>query len=243
VVTTALVLSAGGMFGAWQAGVWKVLSGRFRPDLVIGSSAGALNGWAIAGRVAPEELIAAWLDPVTADVNRPRYFPTLLDPKPLMRTAHALFDQYRPQLPFAATLAEVPGLRPRLVRETEMTWRHLFAACSIPFAYPPVRLDGHWYVDGGLLGALPVWAAAELGAERVIAVDALPVIPSRIVRAVGGMARRLGAPRHPPEGLAVTLIRPSLTLGTLREAVYWSAANARRWIESGERDAQRSITM
>ena len=47
-VTTALVLSAGGMFGAYQAGAWKALAPELSPDLVVGTSAGSLNGWAIA---------------------------------------------------------------------------------------------------------------------------------------------------------------------------------------------------
>src|ERR1035438_5321759 len=53
----ALVLSAGGMFGAYQAGAWNVLSRRFQPDLVVGASVGALNGWAIAGGCSPAELL------------------------------------------------------------------------------------------------------------------------------------------------------------------------------------------
>ncbi|MBM3775954.1 MAG: hypothetical protein FJW37_12460 [Acidobacteria bacterium] len=56
-MAAALVLSAGGMFGAYQAGAWRALEGRFRPDLVVGASVGALNGWAIAGGCAPEELV------------------------------------------------------------------------------------------------------------------------------------------------------------------------------------------
>ena len=51
---TALVLSAGGMFRGYQAGAWKVLRSRLRPDIVIGASAGALNGWAIAGERSPK---------------------------------------------------------------------------------------------------------------------------------------------------------------------------------------------
>ncbi len=38
---TALVLSAGGMFGAYQAGAWGEISARFQPDLVVGASAGS----------------------------------------------------------------------------------------------------------------------------------------------------------------------------------------------------------
>ena len=45
----ALVLSAGGQWGAWEAGAWKVLSQTFQPDLIVGASVGAWNGWAIAG--------------------------------------------------------------------------------------------------------------------------------------------------------------------------------------------------
>ena len=46
------------MFAAYQAGVWKAVSSAFRPDIVIGASAGALNGWAIAGGCEPDELAA-----------------------------------------------------------------------------------------------------------------------------------------------------------------------------------------
>jgi len=45
---TALVLSGGGMFGAWQAGAWSALAPAFQPDVVVGASAGSLNGYAIA---------------------------------------------------------------------------------------------------------------------------------------------------------------------------------------------------
>ena len=41
---TALVLSAGGMYGAYQAGAWRVLAERFQPDLIVGASIGAVNG-------------------------------------------------------------------------------------------------------------------------------------------------------------------------------------------------------
>ena len=58
---TALVLSAGGMYGAYQAGAWKALADVFHPDLVVGASIGALTGWAIAGGCHPDELVDRWL--------------------------------------------------------------------------------------------------------------------------------------------------------------------------------------
>ncbi|MGH9659904.1 MAG: patatin-like phospholipase family protein, partial [Bryobacteraceae bacterium] len=65
---TALVLSGGGLFGAYQAGAWKALAARFPPDLVVGASAGALNAWCIAGGCTPDELIAQWLDPAAGSL-------------------------------------------------------------------------------------------------------------------------------------------------------------------------------
>ena len=56
-----LVLSAGGMYGAYQAGAWRALADIFQPDLIVGASIGAVNGWAIAGGCDADELIERWL--------------------------------------------------------------------------------------------------------------------------------------------------------------------------------------
>ena len=64
----ALVLSAGGLWAAWEIGAWKVLSKTFQPDLIVGPSAGAWNGWAIAAGCTAEELAELWLDPATARI-------------------------------------------------------------------------------------------------------------------------------------------------------------------------------
>ena len=171
-MATALVLSAGGMFAAWEAGVWKSLSHRFKPDLIVGASAGAWN---------------EWMDSATARIG--------------------LF------------VVEVPRLGARLVRDSEITWRHLAATCTTPFGLPPVRIQGRRYVYGGLLGALPLWAAQEMGATRAIAVNALTTLPFRVIR-----------------------IEPSTELGSVRDAVCWSRPNVERWIEQGQRDANRVVT-
>src|SRR5258708_39861301 len=66
----ALVLSGGGMFGAWQAGAWSVLSKSFQPDLIVGASVGSLNGYAIASGCSPQELCALWTRPGVAGFDR-----------------------------------------------------------------------------------------------------------------------------------------------------------------------------
>src|SRR5579871_3245031 len=59
----ALVLSGGGMFGAWQAGAWREVAKSFQPDLVVGASVGSLNGYAIACGATPEQLCDLWRRP------------------------------------------------------------------------------------------------------------------------------------------------------------------------------------
>src|SRR5690242_8366190 len=71
-IMTALVLSAGGMWAAWEVGAWRVVREKFQPDLIVGASAGAWNGLAIAGGATPEDLEREWMHESMADVMRVR---------------------------------------------------------------------------------------------------------------------------------------------------------------------------
>jgi NTE family protein len=239
-MSTALVLSAGGLYAAWEVGVWKALRARLDPDMVVGASAGAWNGWSIAGGATPEQLAAEWLDPLTAGLIQPGLHACgLLRPDALHAKARQLAAQFQPRMPFGLTMVEIPRLRVRLVRDREITWRHLAATCAILGGFPPVRVDGRLYVDGGLKGGLPLWAAEQMGARRAIALNVLTALPFRVLR-------RLLPPRRPSSALEVLVIEPSMPLGPLGHAVCWSRDRIRRWIELGERDGNRamsSITM
>jgi predicted acylesterase/phospholipase RssA len=242
-VKTALVLSAGGMFGAYQAGAWRELSTWFRPDLVVGTSAGALNGWLIAGGCAPEELINLWVDPSAAAFLKLRSplqrWRGLFDGPAFCASIQALYARHRPQIPIGVVLTEVPQLVPRLFQNDEITWQHLAAACSIPLALPPQRIGSRWYVDGGLLGALPLWPAPQMGAARAIAVNALPFLPLRGLRAGVAALRRI-SPSLPAVGsLDVVTIVPEGGLGTASDAIRWNRDNSLRMIERGAADARR----
>jgi NTE family protein len=185
----------------------------------------------IAAGCSAEELTAAWLDPVNATII-PRA-------GVLRQMARELFAHFRPRVPFGLTVVEVPRMRVRLVRDSEITWQHLAAACSIPLLFPPVRIDGASYVDGGLLGTLPLWAASEMGATRAIAVNALTALPFRALRWAL-------PPRRPSPTIEIVRIEPPTPLGSMTDAVRWSRASTLRLIEQGERDATRvctSITM
>jgi NTE family protein len=236
----ALVLSAGGLWAAWEVGVWKVLRERFQFDLIVGASAGSWNGWAIASGCTPQELESEWLDPRMAGVMRiGLHAAGVFHGEPLHQKARELFDRYQPKMPFALTIVEVPSLRSRIVREKEISPLHLAASCTIPFGFPPVKIDGHFYVDGGLRAGLPLWAAEELGATRALALNVLSTLEFRLLGSIMWKKR-------PSPAMHVTLVEPSRRLGSLRDAVHWNPNYIRNWIALGEQDAIRiasSITM
>jgi len=235
-VNDALVLSAGGLWAAWEAGAWCVLCKRFHPDLIVGASAGSWNGWALAGGASAEELVQRWLDPRSSQIMTFRLHRTgVLDGAPLFETARELFDTYRPQMPFALTIVELPSLRSHIVPGDKVTWKHLAAACAIPLGFPPVEIDGRFYVDGGLRGGLPLWAAETLGARRALALNVLSTPGFRLLQSM-----MIG--KRASTALEVTRVEPSRRLGSIRDAVVWNASNVERWIELGRRDAS-SITM
>ncbi len=214
------------MFAAWEIGVWKALQPHFKPDLIVGASAGALNGWAIAGGATPAELEHEWLDPLTAHLMRR---------DALHKKARHLFESYRPQIPFGLTVVQIPQFRPTLVRGPEIEWRHLAATCSIPLVFPSIRINGRRYVDGGLLGALPLWAAQEMGATRAIALNCLNTPSFRLLH----RSMRWRIPRAP--SLQVVRIEPSVPLGTMIDTGVWSRPKIERWIALGERDGNQAL--
>jgi NTE family protein len=230
----ALVLSGGGLFGAWQAGAWSVLANHLvrerAPDLIVGASVGSLNGYVIASGGTPEELRSMWLDPA---------FARFAD---LPHNIRRMMAHYTPRIRFAITATELPRMKPRIFHDSEITWQHLAASCALPLALPQVRIGTHWYSDGGLLGALPSWAAAELGATQIIGLQALPQPPSwwlgqatRAFRAVAG--------HNPPvaPGIDVLEIRPGRPLGSVRDTIQWKRGNIERWLDQGAEDAAAAL--
>src|SRR3984893_6470315 len=113
----ALVLSAGGMYGAYQAGAWSVLAGVLQPDLIVGASIGAVNGWAIAGGCNPDELIHRWSNLECARRYRwklPRTrWSGILDSTPLQCVIQEICQAYQPRIDLAVVLTDLLGLRPR----------------------------------------------------------------------------------------------------------------------------------
>ena len=238
---TALVLSGGGMFGAYQAGAWKSLSRKFAPDIVVGASVGALNGWYIASGATAEELEQHWLDPASGEMmtyrgSRPPWS-GVFDPRPLERRARFLVENYKPRVEYGVALIRLPRLQHVLVRNEDVGWRHLVASCAVPIGFSPVRIGKALYCDGGLMVATPVWAAAAMGATRVIAVNASRFIPPPGIGMMIKGVRMLGRGRIPPVDIELVTITPKQPLGRMAEGAIWRRDSILRWIDMGEADA------
>jgi NTE family protein len=239
---TALVLSAGGMYGAYQAGAWRALADVFHPDLIVGASIGAVTGWAIAGGCDPDELVDRWLH-LDAAAHYRWKFPRsplrgVFDTTALQQAIREVYDSYQPRTPYAMVLTDLMKLRPRIFRGDEMSWQHLVAGTAIVGLFDQVRLGGRIYSDGGLLSAVPLWAAAEMGATRALVIDVLPTPPGNIARTFVGAMRLLSPFRaQVPVGVKVIRLTPPRLLGPPLASIYWTRANAEAWIRAGEEQA------
>ena len=245
---TALVLSAGGMFGAYQAGAYQALVDYTDFDMVVGVSVGALNGFAIASGCRPAELLERWRDPLAGQTLKMHRNPGLrrgwFDPKALRAQAESLFQEFSPRIPFALAVIEVFTLRTRLVRHPDITPAHLAATCSIPVFLPMVKIGQRRYVDGGIFEKLPIWAAAEMGATRIIAIDSLPRFVAPWWLGAGISVVQAFAPsKRTPQGIDLTIITPSEPLGDAAAAVNWKRENIDRWIDLGRRDVETQLRL
>jgi NTE family protein len=245
--TTALVLGGGGLFGAYQAGVWKALEGSFQPDMVVGASIGALNGLEIAGGCAADEWIAQWME--MGAHGRPRLrlphgpFDGLFDAAPVERFARRLMERFQPRVRYGVALTSVRPLRTRVFWDDEITWRHLCASCGVPLLLRQYKLNGQWWADGGLLDAVPVEAAIEAGATRIVAVNILPACAPLALRAGRAALRVVSGHRKAPipAGVRVLTIEPGLALGAWRETAVWQRERISDWIARGQSDAARAL--
>jgi NTE family protein len=137
---------------------------------------------------------------------------------------------------------ELPFLQSRLFTGAAVTATHLLASASIPVAMPTVSIEGRRFTDGGLLEDVPLWAAAKMGATRIIAVDAMhfdcPWWYRAAVRPAGFLAPRITRAIR----ACTTLIRPSKPLGHYSEALNWDRSRIQSWIERGYEDACRTLS-
>lgn len=179
-MTTAFVLSGGANLGAVQVGMLQALDAEgIRPDLVIGTSVGALNGaWVAAGRPI-DDLADLWRSLRTRDIFpvRPllglRGFlgrTTALVPSSGLRqllNRHIPFARLENvPLPFSVIATEVcTGREVQIDRGP--TVPAILASSAIPVVFRPVEIDGRMLIDGGIVDNTPISKAIAFGATDV----------------------------------------------------------------------------
>lgn len=206
-MTTAFVLSGGGSLGAVQVGMLQALTERqVTPDLLVGTSAGAVNAAFLAGHgtgpAALGQLAQRWAAVRRRDVFPLQPWPRLLagaGGRSALCSSHGLArlvadhltfrDMRQARIPLHVVATDLlTGAEVLLSAGDALS--AVLASAAIPGVYPAVVRDERTLVDGGLANNAAISQAVALGADRVF------VLPT-------GYACALTAPPARPLGLAL----------------------------------------
>lgn len=230
---TALVLAGGGSHGAVQVGMLRALArGGFTPDLVVGTSVGAVNGAFFASDPTlrgVERLADIWhgirrrdIYPAPPSTVIPALFGRLshlCHPRGLQRLLERSFGTLtfeELQVPCAVVAVDFRTSEEVVLREGRIA-DAVLASAAIPVIFPPVQLGGRLLVDGALSRNTPIGTALALGATRVV------VLPTGFACGVAELPRSavatglhhvsmLFARQLTSEALAVHTTRPDIQL-------------------------------
>jgi len=199
----AFVLGGGGVLGAHEVGMLRALAERgVKPDLVLGTSVGAVNGAFFASDPTlsgVERLTELWRDPAWSERSAGA---TLRRLGTLARSGTHVqsLAEMRARLAKLLPVDRVEDLQVRfqcVAASIERAAEHWFqtgpladvvlASCAVPGLLPPVPLDGEHFIDGGIVNSIPVSRAVMLGARRIYVLQ------------VGRVEQPLKPPRWPWE--------------------------------------------
>lgn len=181
----AFALSGGGNLGAMQAGGMRaVVEAGVEPDLLTGSSIGALNAAFYATHPGVEgckALETAWSRLRRRDVFRFELtraiagFIGLRDHLVTTKRLTTVINEWlgierieEAAVPFAVVATDALSGEIVLIPQGDIA-SALLATAAVPGVFPPVFRDGRWLVDGSLSAGCPATEALELGADEVFA--------------------------------------------------------------------------
>ncbi len=187
-MTTAIVLGGGGSLGAFSVGVarWLLVDKGIRPDIVTGTSTGALAAVLVAsGEISL--LSDLYTNVSTRNVLHQSFLGDLdvvlhgytNSVEPLQNLIDEYLTEERRQrivdrgvkLQIAALnlqkgVVEYAGAGSDLERLKKFV---LASSCQ-PALMPTIEIDGYDYVDGGVMQMVPVQRAVDIGATKIYAV-------------------------------------------------------------------------
>ncbi|MGN6131594.1 MAG: patatin-like phospholipase family protein [Nocardioidaceae bacterium] len=211
---TAFVLGGGGLLGAVEVGMLRALiEADIRPDLVLGTSVGALNGalYAADPEGVVERLLGLWHsaaetgevygDGAVRQVTRAvRTGTHLHSSRPLRERLHQeLGERTFAELavPFQCCAANIEHASEHWFTEGRVV-DAVMASAAVPGLLRPAVVDGLHYLDGGIVNSVPVGRAVECGAERIFVLQVgrvdrplqPPTKPWQVARVSFEIARR-----------------------------------------------------
>jgi NTE family protein len=186
----ALVLSGGGGRGAFQAGVLKYLSRQgWVPDLICGTSAGAINAAAMGSGLTADEIIHLWefeapgcissVSPLRLlNLFKNRGVGPIMDPAPVraLLSRHLDIPAIR-QGPVQIRITAVQVQTGRLVYfdQNEIDIDHVLASSAFPLFFPWQLIDGEPYWDGGIMDNIPIPPDLKNDVDQLIVVFPSPM--------------------------------------------------------------------
>ncbi len=183
-MTTGFVLSGGGSLGAIQVGMLQAMADlQIKPDLLVGTSAGALNASYIAGHgTEPSSLkglVSVWRGLRTSILFRPdplRLSLALIGRDEALFSATNLRRLIKKHLTFTnledspiplwvVTTDLLTGLE--VHHDSGPALELITASAAIPGIFAPVKYDGNLLVDGSLANDSAISVAVANGADTV----------------------------------------------------------------------------
>ncbi len=179
---TALVLAAGGVAGSIEAGAMHEVLQKITPDFIIGSSIGSLNAALYASGNSTEELMNFW-----ANASRRQLLP--INPEIFYkfhkassifsnRGVHSMLKKNLKVTTFEECHTPIYVSATELRTGKEQYFHSgalipaLLASTAIPPILPPYKIGSTVYLDGGLTNYIGTQKALELGAKRIIVINA-----------------------------------------------------------------------
>jgi NTE family protein len=198
----AFVLGGGGVLGAVEVGMIRaLLEHGIKPDVVVGTSIGAVNGVLVAARPQPsvtERLVELWASPAARAVfgdSAPRQLARLARAGTHLHSSAPLRAMLERELDGVSEFTDLAVRFECCAASIERAAEHWFAdgplvdaviaSAAVPGLLPPMRIDGEHFIDGGIVNSIPVGRAIELGAGTVFVLQ------------VGRIDRPLNPPRNP----------------------------------------------
>lgn len=255
--TTAFVLGGGGRWGAVEVGMLQALvDAGVRPDLIVGTSIGAINGAVFATDPGPggiASLRSLWAEVARSDLLGAGVWERV---KYLAQTRVAVQDAapMRELLEAALGDTRIEDLRVRfecVAASIERAAEHWFdrgplvdallASSAVPTLFPPVEIDGEHFYDGGLVDSVPVDRAVDLGAtevyvlqvgriEQPLRTPTKPWEPALVAFEIARRHRFVRAHTDVPDGVRVHLL-PS------GHEVAFDDPRQAKWSDLGDTDA------